>query len=268
MKRVFKGLSAVCVMFLIISLFAVSAFAQVEDYPEAGEEYDPEADAVIRTPEPRAVTEEYGTSSFVHTWVHASEFRQHGVQGPYQQLHYYWFKTGGDNFFYAPLKLPSGVDVNLIEFWYYDNNPTNNMSCRLYEVDSSTRAVTEIGSVLSSQKTDPHYGTGLFSPNFIFDNWNQYYLRVWIPVDDSTLRFKGVRIRYRRTISPPPSSATFSDVPVGATFRREIEALAAAGITTGYPDGRYGINDFITRGQMAAFLARALGLHHIDDFQW
>ena len=61
---------------------------------------------------------------------------------------------------------------------------------------------------------------------------------------------------------------TFTDVPLNHTFYLDIEAVYAAGIAGGYGDGNYGPADNVTRGQMAAFLARALGLHHIDDFQW
>ncbi len=43
-------------------------------------------------------------------------------------------------------------------------------------------------------------------------------------------------------------------------FMLDIEAIAQAGITTGYGDGRFGPNDGVTRAQMAAFLVRALGL--------
>ncbi len=51
------------------------------------------------------------------------------------------------------------------------------------------------------------------------------------------------------------------DVPPTHPFYASVEALSAAGITGGYPDGRFGVNDPITRGQMAVFLSAALGLH-------
>jgi hypothetical protein len=46
----------------------------------------------------------------------------------------------------------------------------------------------------------------------------------------------------------------------GHAFQREIAAVAAAGIASGGADGCYRPNDPVTRGQMATFLARALGL--------
>ena len=59
---------------------------------------------------------------------------------------------------------------------------------------------------------------------------------------------------------PAPAVATFPDVAPGFWAFQQIEALAAAGITTGFPDGTYRPFDPVTRAQMAAFLARALGM--------
>ena len=56
--------------------------------------------------------------------------------------------------------------------------------------------------------------------------------------------------------------ATFNDVPTSHIFFRWIEALAAAGITTGCSAAPplYCPDDPVTRGQMAVFLSKALGL--------
>ncbi len=59
------------------------------------------------------------------------------------------------------------------------------------------------------------------------------------------------------------SGVSFTDVPPGHTFRGDINRLATAGITTGCGNGRFCPNDVVTRGQMAAFLQRALGLEPI-----
>lgn len=52
----------------------------------------------------------------------------------------------------------------------------------------------------------------------------------------------------------------FSDVPFGYDFYTTIMDLAEKGIVVGYSDGRYGINDNITRAEVAVMLVRALGL--------
>ena len=68
--------------------------------------------------------------------------------------------------------------------------------------------------------------------------------------------------------SAPTDTASFPDVPVGSTHHSAIEAIRAAGITTGYDDGTYRPGDPVTRAEMAAFLSRALALEtdDIDTF--
>jgi len=50
-------------------------------------------------------------------------------------------------------------------------------------------------------------------------------------------------------------------VPKNHPYFRAIEALASSGITGGCGAGNFCPNQNVTRGEMAAFLARALGLH-------
>ncbi len=75
------------------------------------------------------------------------------------------------------------------------------------------------------------------------------------------LRLRAARMLYRRRVSPAPSTPTFNDVPIGHPFFQFVEALAASGITAGCGTGIYCPDAPLTRGQMAVFLAKALGLH-------
>ncbi|MGH9379261.1 MAG: S-layer homology domain-containing protein [Thermoanaerobaculia bacterium] len=70
-----------------------------------------------------------------------------------------------------------------------------------------------------------------------------------------------VEIAWRRTMSPAPATASFDDVPTDHLFFQHVEALTASGITAGCDADSYCPDDPLTRGQMAVFLARALGLH-------
>jgi hypothetical protein len=61
---------------------------------------------------------------------------------------------------------------------------------------------------------------------------------------------------------PEGSDVSFSDIG-GSVFRSDIQSLAAAGVTRGCnppSNTLFCPNEFVTRGQMAAFLARALDL--------
>jgi hypothetical protein len=76
-----------------------------------------------------------------------------------------------------------------------------------------------------------------------------------------------------------PAGAQAAELPPGGTFVDDdrsvhegaIEAIAAAGLTVGCADDRFCPDEAVSRGQMAAFLVRALGLpasdvdHFADD---
>ena len=84
---------------------------------------------------------------------------------------------------------------------------------------------------------------------------------MWAPAN-STLRLYKARVQWARQVSPAPAVATFQDVPTTHPFFRWVEALASSGITSGcsVSPPLYCVNNPITRGEMAVFLARALGL--------
>jgi hypothetical protein len=50
-------------------------------------------------------------------------------------------------------------------------------------------------------------------------------------------------------------------VPTNHPFFQFVEALAASGITAGCGNGNFCPDAPLTRGQMAVFLSKALGLH-------
>jgi hypothetical protein len=81
------------------------------------------------------------------------------------------------------------------------------------------------------------------------------------------IRFHMVRLRWRRQVSPAPAGASFGDVPTHHAFFQFVEALADSGITVGCGSGNYCPDAPLTRGQMAVFLAKALGLHWPWDAQ-
>ena len=75
--------------------------------------------------------------------------------------------------------------------------------------------------------------------------------------------FGYVTVHWHRRVSPAPALATFNDVPTSHPMFQYVEALSAAGITGGCQASPplYCPDAPLTRGQMAVFLAKALGLH-------
>lgn len=80
----------------------------------------------------------------------------------------------------------------------------------------------------------------------------------------ATVGLGGARIFWRRQVSPAPAQPTFGDVATGHPFFQYIEALAASAITGGCGNGNFCPDANLTRGQMAVFLAKALGLHWVN----
>jgi hypothetical protein len=174
---------------------------------------------------------------------------------------------------FAPVVLPTGVEVEYLDLYYYDGDAANDIKADLFAFSGGgpLSGVPGNSLVATAQSSgNPGYGyaaSGLVAyavNNNVGYDPNAAQLMVRLEPDlahDIALGFKAVDLWWMRLISPPPATATFSDVPTGHPFFQFVEALAAAGITVGYPDGRFGVDDPITRGQMAVFLAKALGLY-------
>ena len=62
---------------------------------------------------------------------------------------------------------------------------------------------------------------------------------------------------------PANKSYTFNDIKTGTRLAEEVSAAAAAGIVSGYPDGKFKPNDKISRQHMAAMIYRALSYKKI-----
>jgi hypothetical protein len=105
------------------------------------------------------------------------------------------------------------------------------------------------------------------TPIQIDNNNNSYHLEVDmggfgdLPGAD-LIQLGSVRIGYVLQVSAP-GAQMFNDVPSNHPFFPFIQALVVAGITTGCDDSppMFCPDGLVTRKQMAAFLARALGLH-------
>ena len=91
---------------------------------------------------------------------------------------------------------------------------------------------------------------------------NLYLVRVGINSNAGDVKFRQVDVSYQLQVSTPlPGTQTFADVPPTHIYYKAIEALAASGITGGCGGGNFCPGSNLTRGEVAVFFARALGLH-------
>jgi hypothetical protein len=165
-----------------------------------------------------------------------------------------------------PLHLPEGALIEEVRFAYYDTVSGAEPVFVLHrtglglieQIANDAFPVFEGGNNTAIFVVDP--------PHEVVNNGLAYSLAFHADTVDAT-HFQGlyaVTIRYRLQVSPAPATATFTDVPTGHAFFQFIEALAASGITGGCGNGKYCPDNPVTRGQMAVFLAKALGLQFPD----
>jgi len=165
--------------------------------------------------------------------------------------------------------VPSGAVVSKVQIEACDSSSSGEL---LFGLARGTAPATAVGNITDVGTTGlvatPGCGffeIGVLSPAVTLNgSQNLWFFLDWNGGFDGSVRIYAVRVFYKLTVSPAPSTATFADVSNAHPFFQYIEALAAAGITAGCtapPNPNYCPNDPITRGQMAVFVSRALGLH-------
>lgn len=174
---------------------------------------------------------------------------------------------GTEKYADTQLQLPHGALFHGLRFYAYDTNVASNLGFvmfrRCYDLSG---AQTDYTVLLSPPNLSTSGSGGAQSQYYdlptsiTIDNHACVYT-IRAAFDATTgLTLHMLRAFWERQISPAPASARFTDVPIAHQFFREIEALAGANITGGCTSTQYCSDQPVTRGQMAAFLARALGL--------
>ena len=224
----------------------------------------------------------YGDQSQVLT-VGVSQFQ--GLDLAYLRLEpdtYVYNAEPSNNWeFIAPLGLPDGALIEQLCIFANDTNASDFgvlaylTSLRLAEVDETPFPVSIPGAAAQSNGA-AGYGSWCSAP-FSYTVRGKsdvdgdgdldtlvHYLTISLPYPgEGKPGFGGAQITWRRQVSPPPDTPTFGDVPASHPFYGFIEALAGSGITGGCGNG-FCPDAPLTRGQMAVFLAKALGLHWAD----
>jgi hypothetical protein len=224
---------------------------------------------LAQAPEPG----EFGTEDESITIVSAASFIANGGSiGASGELR--WNAGGGQLRF--PIEfLPNGARITRVTYYFRDTDPAENIrlifcrrwfdadngapgdsACSLsgesigidgdsYLVDDTARDILYRRDVDGSGSTDIEY----------------YYFLIETPSHTVATSLRAVEVLWQRRVHPAPQAATFNDVPTNHPFFQFVEALADSGITAGCGNGNYCPDAPLTRGQMAVFLAKALGLH-------
>ncbi|HEY7112158.1 MAG TPA: S-layer homology domain-containing protein [Thermoanaerobaculia bacterium] len=238
-----------------LTLFLAAAASPAQDAPPPARAWD-------------ASRPEWGTKDRIFTHVGFNEFTastepgaivQHDAGGGFNV-----YSVGGGAAYSAVAHVPSGALVTYLELDYCDTNPAGNVSLELFRCNYLGMDCHSMSSLSSSTgAAGCHVATDdLTAQGFTMDNnASELVLYAGTSGGDDRTSFSGAYIGYKLQISPAPASPTFGDVSPSNQYYRAIEALAAAGITGGCGSGNFCPNQNVTRGEMAAFLARALGLH-------
>lgn len=163
----------------------------------------------------------------------------------------------------APVSLPDGASISQLELDACDLSADAEVMMTFRRCAGATSNCITPPSLVTGGAATPGCGTFVLplDPHVQVSNAAEHYL-VYVSTGGSIdTRFSAVRVRYRLQVSPAPATATFADVPAGSALHQYVEALVAAGVTAGCGDGNYCPGASVTRGQMAVFLAKALGLH-------
>jgi hypothetical protein len=217
------------------------------------------------------VLETYGTTNTSFYRMGGSEFTGMNAPGADNWSDTFYvdgtirrYPTVADGWFVGTPHLPSGALVKKIYIHDCVNDgSTNSLSGTIYACNSYGDSCSPIGT-LDTNTGCGHDTVDVSAANYVVNNsQNGNYLVIWIHMTntDGSDSLAGATIEYQLQVSPAPLVATFSDVPNSDFGFQYIEALVASGITGGTAPGVYSPNQFVTRRQMAIFLAKALGLH-------
>ncbi len=228
-----------------------------------------------------AAGELFGTST-QWKFIHVSQFQIIGTQCGWTYYSYGYETitampggtcTGAQ--IRANVDIPEGATLAGFYTFYFSNG--SSITTQLYHFDSSlnngtTPTYSSVGPGATTPATSGygvHYQTLYNGTAFpVYKTWDpssgggserDYQFVTGIP--NTGTAFKGIAIVYLRQVAPAPATASFTDVPSGAPFFNEVEQLKKSGITLGCGGGNFCPDSPVTRGQMAAFLSRALGLN-------
>ena len=165
------------------------------------------------------------------------------------------------------LEVPDGATLSQFQVWAYDTDPVDGLTIELFEVCQAPGFNAPTTTLVTSIDTFGSAGTSFgFKPlgaRRVRSDCTYDFRVAFNPIPackGTALQLQKVQLVWARDVAPGPGTATFNDVPPGHPFYRYVEALAHSGVTGGCGSSNYCPDAALSRGQMAVFLAKALGL--------
>ncbi len=183
----------------------------------------------------------------------------------------------GNQRWFAPLDLPSGAVITQVDFLVTDGDGASDITAYFegacfpasgpgphgsgYFWSATSTGISGDGVISLTGSPITNVGRGLCAVggSDVYDAYYYKFLAVFL--ETTSHSFSGAVVQWHRSVSAAPLTATFADVPTDHPLFQFVEALVASGVTAGCGSGNYCPNGPLTRGQMAVFLAKALGLH-------
>jgi len=217
-------------------------------------------------------SETWGTSGISYVQIPAAAFRPRlstveSVADSMGQA--VWCATAvGFCEFHAPVTVPSGAQIVYLELDFHDVSATEAVGGYLVVCNSLATSCAGypdpfLTSGVAFDAGSARVTADVTADGIFVDNRNNHYNLVTYMAGGGNEHLVGWIVGYRLQVSDPPATASFNDVPTGHPFFQFVEALADSGITAGCSAAPplYCPDAPVTRGQMAVFLAKALGLN-------
>ena len=162
----------------------------------------------------------------------------------------------------AGLHVPNGAVIDYVELDACDTSATNEATAGIERAAGNTvEFIASVSTGGAAADGCSRWRADLSAPESVDTQTYKYAAFAFSTATDATVSLGALRVYYHLQVSPPPATATFGDVPTNHPFFQFVEALAASGITAGCGGGNFCPDAPLTRGQMAVFLSKALGLN-------
>jgi hypothetical protein len=163
---------------------------------------------------------------------------------------------------YGGLHVPNGAIIDYMELDACDNSATFQVAAGIQRsIPGETDLLASVSTTGPAADGCSRWRADLSTPEIVDTQTYDYSVYAINTGFDGSTTVGGVRVYYHLQVSPAPGTATFNDVPSNHPFFQYVEALASSGITAGCGNGNFCPDAPLTRGQMAVFLSKALGLN-------